>query len=589
MIKSGEAKLDKYYCCVAGNTEFFELMGAKLGNSLGNRVHPEDKERFEKLFENSSSEKSVDVLRVLDYKDEYKWVILNVWKEGSKSPTVVYRIEILSISELSEERAHYAPQINDFRIMLASQHGKYFCYTPKDNIFKMYFILNDSEVYFYNDDVEKVKEEMLNAHTLKEDRNVVEEFFDVITKGERPISDEFETTILTRGVQKEICLFSGEPVYGYNGEFEKYIGVIKSFDTSTREDITYYKLERNRDVLTGLLNKSVLSGYVTRLMKNSDKPITFGIMDIDDFKDVNDYGGHSFGDKVLVAFSQIIKNAVGKRGIVGRFGGDEFFIVLDGIGEAQGIRSVLRSIKMNFQEAYAHIDEIKISCSIGAAIYPKSAKDYDELFKMADFALYRAKQNGKNRFVVYDEKLHGEILTADENVVQVGSNSKRIDYISVFCNSAEKLLDKNKDGIPEALSTLGINMGMGRINLIYGNKFTEFFTWGEPNNAKMPFDFLTEEKFKDFFDTNNLLVVDTKSQFESKLPLFDKYIWDNGILFCIVVMIGNKEDIKGYMTFEFLSDRRKLKNSEIMTIAAVSKIISNVILKEIKNCIRFSN
>lgn len=581
MIESGEAKLDKYYCCVAGNTEFFELMGAKLGNSLENRVHPEDKERFEKLFENSSSEKSADVLRVLDYKDEYKWVILNVWKEGSKSPTVVYRIEILSISELSEERNHYAPQINDFRIMLASQHGKYFCYTPEDNIFKMYFILNDSEVYFYNDDVEKVKEEMLNTHTLKEDKNVVEEFFDVITKGERPISDEFETTILTRGVQKEICLFSGEPVYGYSGKFEKYIGVIKSFDTSTREDITYYKLERNRDVLTGLLNKSVLNGYVTRLMKNSDKPITFGIMDIDDFKDVNDYGGHSFGDEVLVAFSQIIKNAVGKRGIVGRFGGDEFFIVLDGIGEAQGIRSVLRSIKMNFQEAYAHIDKIKISCSIGAAIYPKSAKDYDELFKMADFALYRAKQNGKNRFVVYDEKLHGEIPIADENVVQVGSNSKRIDYISVFYNSAEKLLDKNKEGISESLATLGTNMGIGRINLIYGNSFTEFFTWGEPNNAKMPFDFLTEEKFKDFFDINNLLVVDTKSQFESKLPFFDKYIWDNGILFCIVFMIGNKEDVKGYITFEFLNDRRKLKNSEITTIASVSKIISNVILKEI--------
>lgn len=100
-----------------------------------------------------------------------------------------------------------------------------------------------------------------------------------------------------------------------------------------------------------------------------------------------------FGDEVLCKVADILRDAVGSRGLCGRIGGDEMFIIMEGLNDNEGIRNVLRTIRNNTKWLY-HDDprNIKITCSIGSATYPNDAKNYDELFKIADKVLYLAKE-----------------------------------------------------------------------------------------------------------------------------------------------------------------------------------------------------
>ena len=104
-----------------------------------------------------------------------------------------------------------------------------------------------------------------------------------------------------------------------------------------------------------------------------------------------------FGDEVLYKVADILRDAVGRKGLCGRIGGDEMFIVMEGLKDDEGIRNVLRTVRNNVSWLY-HDDSRninKITCSIGSATYPYDAGDYDELFKIADKMLYLARKKAR--------------------------------------------------------------------------------------------------------------------------------------------------------------------------------------------------
>ena len=125
------------------------------------------------------------------------------------------------------------------------------------------------------------------------------------------------------------------------------------------------------------------------------------MIDIDNFKNVNDTYGHLYGDKVILKVAAIINSALNGRGIVGRFGGDEFFIFTNWITKESQLRSILTFIK---QKVRAELGQGENSCdvtlSMGVCKYPDNGSDYDSLFNKADKCLYIAKNKGKNRYII---------------------------------------------------------------------------------------------------------------------------------------------------------------------------------------------
>ena len=152
------------------------------------------------------------------------------------------------------------------------------------------------------------------------------------------------------------------------------------------------------DPLTSVFNKETTQKLIDQKLKNHEH-FCFLILDVDDFKSVNDNYGHAIGDKVLKNLSDLFKNHFRQTDIVGRIGGDEFIILIEDehIAESR-IQSLLKKVnELKIEE----LQDFKLSISVGMAFAPSNGTTFMELYRHADHALYQTKRTGKNNYKIY--------------------------------------------------------------------------------------------------------------------------------------------------------------------------------------------
>ena len=140
--------------------------------------------------------------------------------------------------------------------------------------------------------------------------------------------------------------------------------------------------------------------YIKSILTNeNDRQHALFMLDIDNFKSLNDTLGHQAGDKFLIEFAKELKNHFRESDIVGRIGGDEFFALMRNVTELDQIKRKAEDILEIIQETAAEFPQVKLGGSIGISLYPKDGTQLDALYAKSDSALYTAKRNGKNAFV----------------------------------------------------------------------------------------------------------------------------------------------------------------------------------------------
>lgn len=160
------------------------------------------------------------------------------------------------------------------------------------------------------------------------------------------------------------------------------------------------------DLLTGLNNKLATERKIKDYMaKNPCSQSMMFLLDVDNFKTVNDTMGHAFGDEVLSALGEEISAIFRASDIIGRVGGDEFMIFLKAVPspevvrkEAKKVEDFFRSFQVGEKEKY------DVRASIGVAVFPHEGSDFETLYKAADQGLYKAKRRGKNQLAFYEDK-----------------------------------------------------------------------------------------------------------------------------------------------------------------------------------------
>lgn len=179
---------------------------------------------------------------------------------------------------------------------------------------------------------------------------------------------------------------------------------VRQFDYFRGRDLNY-----SFDTLTGVLKREEVADYV-RYLLGKGTPFSFAIADIDNFKTVNDTLGHIKGDRVLALTAQYLVERVGEKGIVGRFGGDEFMIVLEGITEYKQVWGLGHDINMNIGSLrFGEIRGLSITVTMGISRSPIDGNSYEGLLAVADKALYRGKMKGRNCFIIYLPEKHANI------------------------------------------------------------------------------------------------------------------------------------------------------------------------------------
>lgn len=178
--------------------------------------------------------------------------------------------------------------------------------------------------------------------------------------------------------------------------------------TMTREKKSKKELEDKADTdqLTGISNKIAAEKQIREYIEQNPKDqAVMIIMDIDNFKKINDTRGHAFGDEVIRQVGHQLKSMFRISDVVGRMGGDEFVILLKNINDKSLIEKECKMLENCFHRfEVGEYAKYTVTASLGAAIFPQDAQTYENLYKSADSALYTAKHRGKNQLAFYNSE-----------------------------------------------------------------------------------------------------------------------------------------------------------------------------------------
>lgn len=164
-------------------------------------------------------------------------------------------------------------------------------------------------------------------------------------------------------------------------------------------------LRAEKDALTGLYNKGAAMQLIENAISDSKNGVLNALMiiDLDNFKEVNDLLGHAQGDKVLIDTADALNDIFKGGDIVGRIGGDEFVVFMKNLNAISNADILAGKVVRSVNYTFEHEEKpIHLTCSVGVAIFPYHGNDYEELFNKADKAVYTAKANGKCGYRIYD-------------------------------------------------------------------------------------------------------------------------------------------------------------------------------------------
>jgi diguanylate cyclase (GGDEF)-like protein len=159
------------------------------------------------------------------------------------------------------------------------------------------------------------------------------------------------------------------------------------------------------DYLTGLPNRRRLQSLLSARVEAgpSAPPFAVGLLDLDGFKPINDIRGHPVGDEILKEVANRLAAAMRERGAAARMGGDEFAVICDGVRAPDEALAIGRELQSIFAAPFV-VDQLTIhlNCTFGFALFPALATEADQLVRLADVALYRAKASRRGDVGVFD-------------------------------------------------------------------------------------------------------------------------------------------------------------------------------------------
>lgn len=201
-------------------------------------------------------------------------------------------------------------------------------------------------------------------------------------------------------------------VYDVQEDITSYVAVFNDISQQKQQEQDLLHMAYH-DPLTDLPNRSKLTNKmeqeIVHAARHKEQFATIFI-DVDHFKHINDSFGHLVGDEVLCEVAKRLSSRVRAEDTVSRIGGDEFVVLLPGIQDIDSVNTVVRKLMSVFEKpiVLSEPESIRLTGSMGIALFPEDGEDSDTLLSNADAAMYRAKQTGRNNFAYYTEALTKE-------------------------------------------------------------------------------------------------------------------------------------------------------------------------------------
>lgn len=389
-------------------------------------------------------------------------------------------------------------------------------------------------------------EQLLTGKASEKQKSEVKGFINQMRSKTGRFSVRVDGNLLNDDSNSNITKLEGAFVY-FEKEKEGVVGHIHLGRTRGK----FVAASIKHDSLTGLVDKADISRIaMERIDERQLAGTTLVVVDIDYFKNINDTFGHQYGDTVIKKIADIISSVVGSDGIVGRFGGDEFLIVLYKITDEETLRKYLRGMKDRIKEAFPDKgidDNMPLSISEGAASYPKDADSYEDVFMIADYCLYIAKDKGRNRYIIYDKCKHGDIEAIRMTLNSTRKHNERdVSLGDVIVRMYDQVFH-GEGTVPERImDEFTLVFELQRVTLFVGEPFRFRYSSGteaikNPSDAQFLLGFLNSEFKSKYVADQKFIVVNRLDSLPVQAGAIKMFLKEAGVLSYVMVRFFDKE------------------------------------------------
>lgn len=584
------ASFDDKYNIFVSNKSFTSYLGSEELRSfkITDYIHPDDVESFKKFVEDKSFTGGEEVFRLKKKNNEWRYNIMRIHTEkGMIENRRNIGVEIIDIDESVGDYETAMDSLSRVRLLMSLTDEFAFIYDKETNMFKMFKYDRFNRIILYDMDIDQWKREMLSKSYVKYDEKAM---LDTLVLNMKTYADSFSIkmncAIRTQSDIFEAVRFIGT-VHNESSTNKIIVGRVVS-DESVGHASTAMEImnELQYDSLTGVYNKKTITEYAKkRIAEEKEKRIVIAILDVDNFKSVNDTFGHLYGDKVLARVGGRLKEIVGEDGVIGRIGGDEFMIVFNGLDDDQVLRGMLRAIRTQIKWEFAEdFENLSITCSIGASIFPVNGRDYEDLFKKADCCLYIAKEKGRDRYVFFRDEMHRASYEAmlNKNQLNAMKNPREIRELKNVASFMENAMTDSRKAILDAMRHMKDTFGIDNINIYYGQGMKKVYSFGSDIPEAKDAMYVFSEEFQKLMGENErFLQIGFADAFSDITPDFCGRMKAERIASTIQCYIGDKRNIKGLVTFNKCREASQWANYEIDCARIFAAVLSSMALNDI--------
>ncbi|MGB8453829.1 MAG: EAL domain-containing protein [Anaerocolumna sp.] len=357
-------------------------------------------------------------------------------------------------------------------------------------------------------------------------------------------------------------------------------------------------LKGERDSQTQLLNKTTVIGkldkYLSESLNKNLENHSFILIDIDNFKQINEYHGHIYGDIVLETFAGFLSGLFNSEDIIGRIDGDGFVVFQKKVSGQDEILQTAEAICSMVRGTLPGLkNDRQLTVSIGVAVFPKDGKTYEELFQKADIALYEAKRSGKDKYIIYNSEFNPDVYKGE--IQQKRSIKKKKHNNEDILDAEKRLLNYTFDILSEVNSVeLSIYKIFTEIGKYYDlSRITIFEDETSNQKARVSFEWYSSdtppsieiiksdalaEQYNQLFVNNSIYYFDdvTKLNIPPEMVGFYNSHGTKALAQCAIYDSGQ---FIGTVNFEDCKKPRIWQKSVLDTLSIITKVISNYILQ----------
>ncbi len=516
-----------------------------------------EKDEFIEFVETSTDPKQFKIFRVKNVSGEYRTNIVLVSNTVLREKPVK-EVKLIDIKHALSFYDNFSIENDLLRASLSITNEYMFTYQQKNNIFKLYHFFQNRKTVLYEQDLDSWGDYVVTAGLLPQNQiKLFEQMLENIRSC--PETFSFELKCALRGGVSDMEKLNFSAVRLEEGS-EVYLAGRIMPDEMSKEILPSKKVieELQIDSLTKVYNRKMITEFAERRLKRGQTGnCALIIVDLDHFKPVNDAYGHLVGDKVLETTGRILLDIIGEKDFAGRYGGDEFIVLMENIDSEQVLRGVLRSIMVSIRNAFENMfDDIHITASLGCAVFPKDGESYSELFKKADFCLYRAKDKGRDRYVFFREDLHGELYkkAIESKSIGIKYDEREIQELRFMCDYMQMLNKAPFQAIKSILEHMKETYAIDSINIYYGEDMKRVYTVGKKRDGDDRADYVHSTAFKDALGEKNYVKVDFPGDVAQSAKPFLEILELRGIKSTIQCVLGSKDNIRGLVTFDRLKE-----------------------------------